>query len=194
MIHSVLQSLKLSLLLLILLCVVYTLILLGFAQVIAPNHGEGSVIHYTNNANGDSSYGFYNIGQDFTQDKYFWGRPSASYYNAMSPSASQLSMTDSAYLDTLKIRAAYFLSKNPTVSLKDIPAELITASGSGLDPDIRVESALIQAKRVASARGISIDKVNKLIEDNTSKPWLGLFGIPTINVLKLNVQLDALKS
>ncbi|MDI9357385.1 MAG: potassium-transporting ATPase subunit C [Phycisphaerales bacterium] len=189
-----LQSLKLSLLLLILLCVVYTLILLGFAQVIAPNHGEGSVIHYTNNANGDSSYGFYNIGQDFTQDKYFWGRPSASYYNAMSPSASQLSMTDSAYLDTLKIRAAYFLSKNPTVSLKDIPAELITASGSGLDPDIRVESALIQAKRVASARGISIDKVNKLIEDNTSKPWLGLFGIPTINVLKLNVQLDALKS
>ncbi len=137
--------------------------------------------------------GFANIGQKFTEDKYFWGRPSAVDYNAASTGGSNFGPTNPAYLDSVEQRIKVFMQRNPGIKRNRIPSDLVTASGSGIDPDISVQGALVQIPRVAKARGISRDKLKQLVEKHIGKPLLGLFGPERVNVLKLNIALDDFK-
>lgn len=165
---------------------IYTAIVYGIAQF-APNKGKGEVVMQ----NGKTYYS--NIGQKFTSDKYFWSRPSAVDYNATGGSPSNKSTTNPEYLKVVQARIDTFLVHNPGVSKNEIPADLVTASGSGLDPDISVQAAIVQIKRIAKIRGIAAENLQELISKNTEKPLLGLLGTEKINILKLNLALDNLQ-
>lgn len=162
---------------------VYTIIIWGVAQL-APNHGNGEVI----TQNGKKYYT--NVGQTFTEDKYFNSRPSAVDYNSAGSGGSNKGPSNPEYLQTVQARIDTFLVHNPEVKKQDIPVELVTASGSGLDPDISPKAALIQLKRIAKTRNLSEKNVEELIEKNTEAPLLGLLGPTKVNVLKLNMSLD----
>lgn len=172
--------------LLVFFVVIYPLSVWAIAQL-APNNGKGEVVTYKNGK------GYSNIGQSFTEDKYFWGRPSAVDYNAAGSGASNKGASNEEYLAVVQGRIDTFLLKNPTVQKSQIPVDLVTASGSGLDPNISVVSAKIQIARVQKVRNISEQKLNLLIDRNTEHPFLGVFGPTKVNVLKLNVALDQLK-
>ena len=179
-------AIKLTLLSVILLAGVYTLVMFGIGKLL-PGNGEGKKVSY----NGKTYYA--NIAQKFTENKYFWPRPSAVDYNAAGSGGSNKSTTNPDYLQTVQARIDTFLARNPGIEKKDIPVDMVTASGSGLDPDISPEAAYIQVKRIASARGISEQEVKSLIEKHIDKPLLGVFGPQKINVLELNIALDKLK-
>jgi K+-transporting ATPase ATPase C chain len=134
--------------------------------------------------------GYALVGQSFTRDDYFWGRPSAVSYNANGSGGSNKSAGNPDYLSDMKSRIDNFLSRNPSVKRQDIPADLLTASASGLDPDISVESAKIQVDRVARARKITKDRLMVLINEQMESPLLGILGPERVNVLKLNIALD----
>ncbi len=172
--------------LLVLFVVIYPLSVWAIAQL-APNNGKGEVVSYK------QSKGYANIGQSFRDDNYFLGRPSAVDYNAAGSGASNKGASNAEYLAVVQGRIDTFLMKNPTVNKSQVPVDLVTASGSGLDPNISVASAKIQIARVQKARNISEEKLNSLIDSNTEKPFLGVFGPTKVNVLKLNIALDQLK-
>ncbi|WP_159476226.1 K(+)-transporting ATPase subunit C [Dyadobacter sp. 3J3] len=180
-------AIKLTSITLVFFAGVYTIIIWGIAQL-APNHGNGEVVMQ----NGKKYYA--NVGQTFTEDKYFNSRPSAVDYNAAGSGGSNKAPSNPEYLATVQARIDTFLVHNPEVKKQDIPVELITASGSGLDPDISPNAALVQLKRVSKNRNISNEKLQKLIEENTEAPLLGLLGPAKVNVLKLNMALDGLKN
>lgn len=179
-------AIKLTLLLVILLCGIYTLIVLGIAKGV-PGSGKGEVI----NENGKKYYA--NIGQSFTNDSYFNSRPSAVGYNASGSGGSNKGPSNEEYLAVVNARIDTFLVHNPEVTKSEISVDLVTASGSGLDPDISVAAAKVQVKRIAKTRGVSAEALLKLIERNTEKSLLGMAGPEKINVLKLNIALDNLK-
>lgn len=137
--------------------------------------------------------GFENIGQKFTDPKYFWGRPSAVDYNAASTGGSNKGPTNPDYLKQVKDRIDTLLKYNPGIKKSDIPADMVTASSGGLDPHISVQGALFQIHRVANARNLDEQKVRNLVEASIEKPLFGLFGPSRVNVLKLNLNLDELK-
>lgn len=151
----------------------------------APNNGKGELA----TVNG-KVVGYANEGQNFTQDKYFWSRPSAVAYNAAGSGGSNKGPNNADYLQVVKDRLDTFLVHNPTIKKEQVPVEMVTASGSGLDPDISPEAAYVQVTRIATARGLQQTEVDALIEKNIGRPLLGLFGPSKINVLKLNVELD----
>src|SRR5450432_675225 len=182
-----LTSLKLTLVFLIICSVLYPLLIAGVAKF-APGGGKGETL----SVNG-KVVGYKNIGQKFTADKYFWSRPSAVDYNAAGSAGSNKGPTDSAYLATVKDRIDSFLVHNPSVKKSDIPSELVTASGSGLDPDLSPQGAYVQVPRIAKTRNISEEKINALVAQQIQKPLLGLFGPEKVNVLELNIELDKLK-
>ncbi|MNK35361.1 Potassium-transporting ATPase C chain [compost metagenome] len=184
--NTFIQALKLTVVCLIFFSGIYTLIVLGIAQM-APNQGKGELI----TDNGKTYYA--NIGQSFTEEGYFNSRPSAVAYNAAGSGGSNKGPSNPEYLAEVQKRIDTFLILNPGIDKKDIPADLVTASGSGLDPHISILSAKLQIKRIAKARGIEASKLNALIEEQTEKPLLGLFGPQKINVLKLNIALNKLK-
>jgi len=161
----------------------YTLVILGFAQL-APNHGEGESV----TMNG-KTIGYLLEGQSFTKDIYFNGRPSAAAYNAAASSGSNKGPSNHDYLNEVAARIDTLLQHNPTIKRSDIPSDLVTASGSGLDPDISPEAAYLQADRIAKARNIKIEKIKKLIDNSIIKPT---FGIKRINILSINIKLDLL--
>lgn len=165
---------------------VYTLIVLGIAQF-APNKGKGEVI-----AVKDKKY-YSNVGQKFTDDNYFYSRPSAVDYNAAGAGGSNKGPSNPDYLATVQNRIDTFLAHNPGISKKEIPSDLVTASGAGLDPHISVQAAHVQVKRVARLRGIPEPIIQELVVSNTEKPLLGLMGTERVNVVKLNLALDLLK-
>lgn len=184
--NTFIQALKLTVVCLIFFSGIYTLIVFGIAQL-APNQGKGELI----TDNGKTYYA--NIGQSFTQEGYFNSRPSAVAYNAAGSGGSNKGPSNPEYLAEVQKRIDTFLILNPGINKKDIPADLVTASGSGLDPHISILSAKLQIKRIAKARRIEASKLNALIEEQTEEPLLGLFGPQKINVLKLNIALNKLK-
>jgi K+-transporting ATPase ATPase C chain len=182
-----LPSLKLTLVSILLCCVIYPAIVTLIAQL-APGKGDGEKVYLNGKA-----VGYANVGQLFTQDQYFWGRPSAVNYNAAGSGGSNKAASNPEYVKTVQERIDSFIAHNPGIQSTDIPAELVTASGSGLDPDISAKSALIQIKRIAQVRNIPEARIKALLEKQTQQPLFGLFGPSKVNVLKLNLALDQLK-
>ena len=169
----------------ILLCsILYPLFIAGIAKL-APGGGKGETV----SVNG-KVVGYANIGQKFTEDKYFWSRPSAVDYKASGSAGSNKGPTNPDYLKQVQDRIDHFLVHNPGIRKEEIPAELVTASGSGLDPDISPASAFVQVKRIAAVRGIEEDKIKSLVEQHIDKT---VMGPSVVNVLKLNIALDNLK-
>lgn len=179
---NVLISIKITLAFCVVLFVGYVLVLWGVAGVVAPNKGEAEVLTLNGKVVGAS-----NVGQTFTADKYFWSRPSSVDYDGGSSGGSNKSNGNPEYLEELSARIDTFMVKHPYLSRNQVPAEMITASASGLDPHITSASALAQAERVAQSRGVSASEVTKIIEDVTETPFVGR---PVVNVLKLNIALD----
>ena len=184
--QNILPALKLTLICLVFFSGFYTLIILGIAQF-APNNGKGEVLNFNK-----KTY-YSNVGQAFTKDQYFWSRPSAVDYNAAGAAGSNKGPSNPDYLKTVQERIDNFIKHNPEVQKSEIPSDIVTASGSGLDPNISVQAANVQTKRIAKLRNINEDKIQNLIASNIEKPFLGLFGTEKINVLKLNIALDGLK-
>lgn len=171
----------------VLLVVIYPLIVWGFAQF-APAQGRGETI----SANG-RVVGFAKVGQKFTHDAYFWSRPSAVEYNAAGSGGSNKGPSNPDYLAQVQARIDTFLVHNPSIQKADIPAELVTASGSGLDPHLSPQAASVQVARIAKIRHLSEAQVRNLVQAHTESPWLGLFGPDKVNILALNIALDQLK-
>ncbi len=180
---NIIPAIRLTLVSMVFFMGIYTLIILGIAQL-APNKGKGLTI------NQDGKTYYINVGQSFTQDKYFWSRPSAVDYNAAGSGGSNKGPSNPEYLAQVQARIDTFMVHNPGIENAEIPADLVTASGSGLDPDISVQAAKVQVKRIAKISGLSENTLLQLIQKNTEKPLLGLFGAERINVLKLNLDLD----
>jgi K+-transporting ATPase ATPase C chain len=180
---NLLPAIKLTLLILILVCVIYPAAIWGIAQF-APNKGKGETI-----LKNGKVVGYKRIGQSFTKDKYFNSRPSAVAYNAAGSGGSNKGPSNPDYLKDVQARIDTFMVHNPGVNKADIPAELVTASGSGLDPNLSPEGAKIQIARIAKVRNTSADVLNKLVDEHTEKPFLGP---QVVNILELNLALDKL--
>ena len=187
MISTLFKSFKLTIAFSILFSVSYIFILWLFAQVAGPNKGNAEVLELNGKVVGAA-----NVGQNFTQDIYFWGRPSKAGdgYDASSSAGSNKGPSKEEYLAEVEARIDTFLVHHPYLQREEVPAEMVTASGSGLDPDISPKAAYAQAQRVAEARGLSVDKVMALVNANVEEPLLGLFGPEKVNVLKLNIALE----
>jgi potassium-transporting ATPase KdpC subunit len=179
------SMLKFTLLLVVLFAVIYPLAIYGIAQF-APNQGKGETISVNGRV-----VGYQKIGQKFDKLNYFWGRPSAVDYNAAGSAGSNKGPSNPDYLALVQKRIDIFMVVHPYLKKSEIPSDMVTASGSGLDPDISPEGALVQVRRVAKVRKISEVKVKALVEKMINKPTL--MGTATVNVLELNVALDELK-
>jgi K+-transporting ATPase ATPase C chain len=176
--------------------VIYPLAMTGAAQVLFPHQSQGSLIEQ-----GGKTIGSALIGQAFTESRYFHGRPSATTapdpkdasktvpapYNAINSMGSNLGPTSKALADRLKEDTARLKAENPSVP---VPVDLVTTSGSGLDPDISPEAAQFQVPRVARARGLPEDRVRALVAAQIEGRLMGWLGEPRVNVLKLNLALD----
>jgi K+-transporting ATPase ATPase C chain len=169
----------------VLLAVIYPMAIFGIAQL-APNKGKGETV----TVNG-KVVGYQKIGQKFDKSNYFWGRPSAVDYNAAGSGGSNKGPSNSDYLAMVQKRIDTFLIVHPYLKKSEIPADMVTASGSGLDPNISPQGALIQVKRVAKERNLSEEKVKALVQAKINTP--AVIGTATVNVLELNVALDELK-
>lgn len=185
--NNLLPAIRLTLVCLVFFCGVYTFAVWAVAQL-APGQGKGATI----SNNGKPHH--VNIGQGFTSDKYFWSRPSAVSYDAAGSGGSNYGPSNVDHLAAVQARIDTFLVHNPGIAKSEIPSDLVTASGSGLDPHISVQAAKIQVKRIATIRNISENSLQQLIEKRIEKPLFGLFGTERINVLKLNLDLDNLKN
>ncbi len=170
--------------------ILYPLLITGIAQAVFPHQANGSLIVQNGQVAGSQL-----IGQQFDDRRYFWGRLSATApypYNASSSSGSNLGPTNPVLLDEVKRRIADLKAADPSNSAP-IPVDLVTSSGSGLDPDISVAAALYQVPRVARVRGMSEEVVTALVEQYIQGRQVGLLGEPRVNVLDLNLALDAIK-
>jgi K+-transporting ATPase ATPase C chain len=174
----------------ILLCGVYPLVVWGIAQIAFPGQANGSLVTRQGQVAGSSL-----IAQNFTSPGYFHPRPSAAGdtgYDGTSSGGSNLGPLSQKLVDQVKDRIAAYRGENHLAPDVPIPADAVTASGSGLDPHISLKNAALQAPRVAAARGINPDRIKRLIETCTDSPDLGFLGEPRVNVLRLNLGLDEL--
>jgi len=195
MIKEIGTQLRLSLIFMVVFTVLLGLLYPGamtlLGKVLFSRQASGSLIE-TNGKKAGSEL----IGQPFDDPKYFWGRPSATgpyAYNAASSSGSNLGPLNPALLDAVKGRVEALRKAHPEKAAEPVPMDLVTASGSGLDPHISPSGAEYQAARVAKVRNLPLAKVEELIAQNTDGRWLGFIGDPGVNVLKLNLALDAIK-
>lgn len=158
----------------ILLCGIYPMIIMGISQTFFSDKSNGGLLVYK-----EGFVGAQLIAQEFTEDKYFWGRPSAAGFNASASSGSNYALTNTEYQKVVSERKA-----------KGLDFDLLTASGSGLDPHIGPRAALLQVERVAVARGLKKDDILKIVAANTEPRQLGFLGEERVNVLKLNLDLE----
>lgn len=181
------NSIRLTIAFCLLFAVLYVLILWIFGQFVNPNKGNAPVLTLNGKVVGAA-----NVGQNFTKDTYFWGRPSCAGdgYDASSSCGSNKGPTNPDYLKDVQGRIDEFLKKHPYLKRNQVPAEMVTASGSGLDPDITPASANVQVHRIAMARHMTDAQVQAVVDKTVEKPLLGLFGPSKVNVLKLNIALD----
>jgi len=177
----------------------YPLAMTGIAQAIFPYQSQGSLIEKDGKVVGSAL-----IGQVFADDKYFHGRPSATNtpdpkdatktidapYNAANSGGSNLGPTSKMLIERVKGDVDKLKAENPSAQ---VPIDLVTTSGSGLDPDISPEAAMFQVPRVAKARNMPEDRVRQVVQEQTQSRWLGLLGEPRVNVLALNLALDSAK-
>lgn len=169
--------------------IVYPLVVTGIADVLFRDQAAGSLVMRDGHPVGSRL-----IGQSFSDPRYFWSRPSATApqpYNGLASSGSNQGPLNPALTEAIKSRIEALKAADPT-NTRPIPVDLVTASGSGLDPDISVAAAQYQAARIARVRGLAITKVQALITSHAQGRWLGFVGEPRVNVLKLNLALDAL--
>lgn len=186
--QQILPGLRIKIFMTVLLGVIYPLAITGISQVVFPRQANGSLV----TANG-KVLGSELIGQNFARPEYFQPRPSAAGndgYDATASGGSNYGPTSQKLVDRVKASIDKFRKDNPDYT-GPLPADLVTASASGLDPHLSPDSAEAQAARVAKARGASVSDVNRLIAEFTEGPDLGLLGEPRVNVLKLNLALDA---
>ncbi|MBL7744759.1 MAG: K(+)-transporting ATPase subunit C [Chitinophagaceae bacterium] len=180
---NLLISLKLTLVMIILCAVLYPLFIALIGKA-TPGSGKGETVTVNGHV-----VGYEKVGQKFTDDKYFWGRPSAVDYNAAGSAGSNKGPSNPDYLQIVRDRIDSFLVHNPGIKKEEIPAEMVTASGSGLDPHISPAGAYVQVKRIAAVRGLDENKVKQLVDKQIEK---GILGPDVVNVLKLNIALDNL--
>jgi K+-transporting ATPase ATPase C chain len=181
------RALRLTVVLTVLTGLVYPALVTGVAQLVFPQQAHGSLVTGDGRIVGSAL-----IGQNFAKPEYFHPRPSAAGsegYDASASSGSNLGPTSRKLADRVRASIAQYRHENGGYS-GPIPADAVTASASGLDPHISPGNALIQAARVAMARGVTTDRVTALVDRHTEKPWLGFLGEPRVNVLELNLDLD----
>ena len=187
-------AIVLTLLLTALVGIIYPLATFGVAQGLFPSQANGSIVYVNGHPIGSSL-----IGQYWTQPQYFHGRPSATNnlqgtpapYQANNSGASNLGPTNPTLISTVQQRVAALKKENPDVAPgTPIPVDLVTASGSGLDPDISVAAAYYQIPRVAKARGMTQETVRNIVDEHVTGRFMGLFGEPRVNVLEVNLALD----
>lgn len=185
--QNIIPAIRLTLVCMVFFMGLYSLVILAGAQL-APGKGKGETVVVN-----DQVVGWKLLGQKFTDDKYFWSRPSAVDYNAAGAGGSNKGPTNPEYLQRVQDRIDTFLVHNPGVKKEDIPSDLVTASGAGLDPHVSVQGAYVQVNRIASVRNLPAEQVKSLVEKHIEKPFAGLFGTERVNVLSLNIALDAAK-
>lgn len=187
--------LKLSLAMFIICGLIYPMMMTGLSQIIFPQQANGSLIKMDGKVVGSEL-----VGQDFTDERLFHRRPSAVNYNTFmqkegnkqiipSSGSENLASSNPKLEKRINEDIKKFLQENPTIKKEDIPADIITASGSGLDPHISVDAARVQMDRVSKNTHISKTELEKLIKDNTENKLLGIFGEEKVNVLKLNLSI-----
>lgn len=201
--HNTKRAVLVTVVLMIICGLIYPLVLTGISKVIFPRQAEGSLIRVDGKVVGAET-----IGQEFTEDYYMWGRPSAYHYNTytedengnlvysdgtefagVSSGSNNYAPTNEALTERVENDMEKFLERNPEVKAEDIPTDLLTASGSGLDPHISPESAQIQIPRIAEASGLSKEKVEEIVSEHTEGKLLGVFGEETVNVLMVNLDI-----
>ncbi|MGB3261623.1 potassium-transporting ATPase subunit KdpC [Paenisporosarcina sp.] len=184
-----LKNIRLVMVLLVICGIAYPFLMTGVSQVIMPAKADGSLIR---NESGEI-IGSELIGQSFKDPSYFHGRISSINYDAAGSGTPNYSPSNEEMVERTKKDIAEFLKANPTIDKEDIPADLMTNSGSGLDPNVSPQGALVQVSRIAKERDLSEKSLINLIDKFTEGRSLGLFGEPRVNVLKLNIALDELK-
>lgn len=199
---TVLQSLKISIIMLVLCGLIYPFTVTGLGQILFHKQANGSIIEYNGKAVGSEL-----LGQSFTDTRFFHGRVSSINYNTytkaditpkkdgsvaytgVTSGSNNLAPSNKVLADRIKNDVATFLKANPTITRDKIPADLFTNSGSGLDPDISPEGAQVQIPLISKMTNISIEDLNKIVKDNTTGRSLGIFGETHVNVLKCNLEI-----
>jgi K+-transporting ATPase ATPase C chain len=179
------QSILLTIVFTVITGVLYPLAMTGIAQVAFKDKANGSLIEKNGQIVGSEL-----LAQQFTGEKYFWPRPSAASYGTVPSGASNLGPTSQKLHDAVVTNAAAFRVAHKLATDAPVPADMVFASGSGLDPHISPEAARAQAARVAAARGVSVDSIKALVEKSIEPPQWGFLGEARVNVLKLNLALD----
>lgn len=183
---DIFKSIRITIAFVLFLAIFYVLILWGYARIAGPGEkGNAELVQLNGKVVGAA-----NVGQKFTSEYYFWGRPSACDYDGANSAGSNKGPSNPEYLAEVQTRIDSFLVSHPYLKKEDVPSEMVTASGSGLDPHISVQSAMVQVERVALARGVSSAQIREVVDSVTEKPLLSFLGPSKINVLKLNVALD----
>lgn len=201
--HGTRQAVSVTVVLMLICGLLFPCLLTGLSSVLFPHQAGGSLI----TVNG-TAVGAEHVGQEFTQDCYMWSRPSAYHYNVytegedgakyyndgtefggLASGSNNYAPSNPALVERVEADMEAFLEKNPGIKREDIPTDLLTASGSGLDPHISPASAQIQLPRIAQASGLSEESLQEIVERNTTGKLLGVFGEKTVNVLKVNIEI-----
>ncbi len=168
--------------------IIHPISIFALGQIVFPTQANGNIIVINQQKIGSEL-----IGQQFESDRYFHSRPSVNDYDASNSGGSNYGPMNSDFLAKVDARIEKIKQEDPDYSGENIPSDMVTTSGSGLDPHISIENAYFQTKRISQTRGITEDEVKQLIEKNKEEMTLGLWGQPRVNVLKLNLDLDKVK-